>query len=387
MHLSIEIIGDAFADIYCYLDADMPKHGGDSRLREPIHTVAGGSGLNTATHLSSLLGQFWRNESADKPRTSTVSLQTVVNENDEHGRLITSHCRLHQLALINRRISSYPSCFFGTDDAAFHSQKGDKSTGHCAVIVSNGDRSFMTHLGCMEDFRGSNILANFLDRDKGNANGAHQHAHIAGYYNIPGFWDGELACKLAEMRVTQAKTRQRMTISLVPQQDASNRWEGGLFDVLKYVDFLILSEVEAQHITRYQCGGNKSDFFHHVADFSFFKDSQTYIIVTLQSEGAVAFYRGEIIHRQRTSPEVDHPIDPTGAGDAFAAGFLHGFLRQHAGCDEISTEAVKEGMCWACAAGTSSIMVRGASVPSRKECIERILNSISEENQTKDKIN
>ncbi len=88
MHLSIEVIGDAFADIYCYLEADMPKHGGDSRLREPIHTVAGGSGLNTATHVSSLLSQFWRNEIADKPRTSNVSLQAVINENDEHGSLI-----------------------------------------------------------------------------------------------------------------------------------------------------------------------------------------------------------------------------------------------------------------------------------------------------------
>ncbi|KAL3781321.1 hypothetical protein ACHAW5_007175 [Stephanodiscus triporus] len=365
---------DAFADIYCYLEADMPKHGGDARLLQPMHTVAGGSGLNTATHLSSLLDQFWRNEITNKPRTSNVCLQTVINENDEYGRLIESHCRLHRFMLINRRVSRYPS---GTCDSALKSQTIDKSTGHCVVIVANNDRSFMTHLGCMEDFRGSDILTNFLDHDKGNATGAHQHIHIAGYYNIPGFWDGELASKLGEMRDSQTKTCQRMTMSLVPQQDASNRWEGGLFDIMKYIDFLILSEVEAQNITRYQGGGKESDFYHHVADFSHFKNSQTYIIVTLQSKGAVAFYGGQIIHGQKTSPKVDNPIDPTGAGDAFAAGFLHGFLHQHAGGDEIiSSAAVKEGMRWACATGTSSIMVQGASVPIEKKYIEKILNKI-----------
>ena len=98
--------------------------------------------------------------------------------------------------------------------------------------------------------------------------------------------------------------------------------------------------------------------------------------MTLQSKGAVAFYGGEIIHRQKTSPAVDNPIDPTGAGDAFAAGFLYGFLHHHARRDEISTVAVIEGMRWGCATGTSSVMVQGASVPASKDSIERILNTI-----------
>ena len=54
-HLSVSIIGDAFADLFCFLgDSALPKPGGDARLTQPIRTVAGGSGLNTATHLSSL---------------------------------------------------------------------------------------------------------------------------------------------------------------------------------------------------------------------------------------------------------------------------------------------------------------------------------------------
>lgn len=380
-HLSIDIIGDAFADIYCYLEAEMPRHGGDARLVRPIHTVAGGSGLNTATHLSSLLHHFWaRNDDHDgcnndgespssigetKPEgTWNVTLQTVINENDEYGKVILSHCNRHRFSLVNR------SCRENNVDC-------DESTGHCAVIVSSGDRSFMTYLGCMQDFRASHVLANSPKDDAPRR----RHVHIAGYYNIKGFWDGELACKLAEIRGVHStpEGRQGITISLVPQQDATEKWDGGLLDILRFIDFLILSEVEARHITRYQWtmkdDGDYSSFFDHVAQFSPFQNADTYIIVTLQSKGAVAIYNGNIVHRQKTSPEIDNPIDPTGAGDAFAAGFLHGYLsfRRSGGEDQ---EAVKEGMRWGCATGTCSVMVQGASVPSQKECIEQNLNGM-----------
>ena len=361
----------------------MPPHGGDARLVQPMHTVAGGSGLNTATHLSSLLRHFWTNDSKDNLRTSNVNFQTVINENDEHGKLIASHCNRHQFMLINRRLAKYRGCYLGTNQAVLQSQKGAKSTGHCAVIVSNGDRSFMTHLGCMEDFRGSQILKKFQDPDNKTST-QHQHVHIAGYYNIPGFWDGGLEYKLAEIRGIQAKTNHRTTISLVPQQDATNKWDGGLMKVLQYIDFLILSEVEAKNITRYSCGENDgknhSDFFQHVAKF-FRKNSRTYIIVTRGPKGACAFYDGEMVHDQETVLEIDNPTDPTGAGDAFAAGFLHGYLSYRAESKDkvdcvITTEAVKAGMQWACAAGTCSIMVQGASVPPKKEIIELMLNKI-----------
>lgn len=142
MHLSINIVGDAFADVYCYLDDNgLPSEGGDSRLVQPMHTVAGGSGLNTATHLSSLLRNFWINEhggTGDEPRTSNINLQTVINENDEYGKLLANHCSKHKFTLINRRISNQPACFFGTNEAAMQSNEDEKSTGHCAVIVSRG---------------------------------------------------------------------------------------------------------------------------------------------------------------------------------------------------------------------------------------------------------
>ena len=37
------------------------------------------------------------------------------------------------------------------------SSSSSNSTGHCVVIVANGDRSFFTHLGCMEHFEANNV--------------------------------------------------------------------------------------------------------------------------------------------------------------------------------------------------------------------------------------
>ena len=377
MHLSINIIGDAFADIYCYLEGDMPSHGGDARLTQPIHKVPGGSGLNTATHLSSLLCNFLtNNDTSDKTdHTSNINLQTVINENDEYGKLLSNHCQKHNIRLINRRVSNTPACFFGTNES-MQSNNEATSTGHCAVIVSKGERSFMTHLGTIGEFEGEHILTNFRDLDNMNTTSTtsvHQHAHIAGYFNITGFWDGNLKSKLEEMH----KANQNMTISLVPQHDATEKWDGGVLDLLEHIDFLILSEVEAKGISKYyntSDNTSQSDLLDHIA--SFFKAYKVNVIVTLGSKGAVHIYNGDIIHQQETTP-ITHVVDPTGAGDAFTAGFLHGYLSCKTKEDTDSNEMIEQGMKLGCAVGTSSIMVQGASIPPKKDNIEKILDSIT----------
>ncbi|KAL7463533.1 hypothetical protein ACHAXS_003894 [Conticribra weissflogii] len=385
MHLSIDIIGDAFADIYFYLEGDMPTHGGDARLARPVHTVAGGSGLNTATHLSSLLRHFWIESNNKTGRGSFhVSLQTTVNENDEHGRLIVDHTREHQFSLINRRVSNHPSCFLGFNDSTnIHRQRGEKSTGHCAVIVSKGDRSFMTHLGCMEDFEGSHILAHSIDPIGGEKNVfSRRHVHISGYYNLAGFWNGALANKLEEVKKARGTEENPITISLVTQQDATATWDGGLIEVLQHVDFLILSEIETQNIVRYM-GESKGDgkvsaMLEFAANFFNKKSPTTHVIVTLGAKGAALLFGGKCIFSQGTK-EVDSPVDVTGAGDSFAAGFIYGFLSGLENTTEsesngIEKVALKRGLRWGCANGTCSVMVQGASVPPSKRSIMEMLD-------------
>lgn len=363
----------------------MPTHGGDARLTQPVHTVAGGSGLNTATHLSSLLRHFWV-ESIDGTDQGTfhVSLQTAINENDVHGRLIVDHAREHQFSLINRRVSNQPSCFLNFNNSTnVHRRSGEKSTGHCAVIVSKGDRSFMTHLGCMEDFEGSHILAQSIDPNGGNNNvSSRRHVHISGYYNLAGFWNGKLANSLEDIKKVRGTDENPITISLVTQQDATATWDGGLVEVLQHVDFLILSEVEAQNIICFkgesEGDGKMPTLLESVADFFNEKSPQTYVIVTLGAKGAALLFGRRCILSQVTT-EVDCPVDPTGAGDSFAAGFIYGFLScsektKESTTKSITDEALRKGLKWGCANGTCSVMVQGASVPSSKHSIVQILD-------------
>ena len=352
-NLSIDVIGDAFADVYCFLESGLPTLGGDSRLTEPISTVPGGSALNTTTHLASLIRYFIGGNS-DK-----LSLQTVVNENDVYGKLIIDHAAQHNFKLINRRISNVPSCFIGTSDA----QKfGDKSTGHCAVIVAGGDRSFMTHLGCMEDFRGSHILMSSPSPEV-----TRQHVHISGYFNIPGFWHGELANQLAMMQENAKKENKMLTISLVPQQDATDRWDGGLKEVLRYIDFLILNEVEARFIAGCTSEGNETKCTNIIAQYFNEVNPKTVVIVTMGCKGVTAFQSGNKTFYQSAPREISSPLDPTGAGDAFAAGFLYGILNYP------ESNKVKTGLQWGCAMGTCDVMVRGASTLCSKQNIETLL--------------
>ncbi|KAL7501276.1 hypothetical protein ACHAWT_011081 [Skeletonema menzelii] len=358
----ISIVGDAFADIYCYLEEETPHVvvGGDARLSQPMTTRAGGSGINTTTHLCSLINNFGINDDA----TFQVNFQTVINENDAYGKLLASHAKSHGFNLLNRRVSDYPSCFFGSSEESIIS--GGKSSGHCAVIVAKGERSFMTHLGCLEDFRGSHILDESI-----NAHNDLKHVHVSGYFNIPGFWNGELKNKLAEIK----KRNEAITISLVPQHDASENWDGGLLDVLEHVDFLILSEVEAKGIIKHTNSAAQS-FLECAATFFHEKCPNTHVIVTLGSDGCVHAYEGAM---EKVETVKKDPIDPTGAGDAFTAGFLYGFLgymAQNKDKSVVKSHALKMSMLWGCASGCCCVMLDGASLPPEKEIMEKVLKDI-----------
>mmetsp|Transcript_16532 Transcript_16532/g.24533 ORF Transcript_16532/g.24533 Transcript_16532/m.24533 type:complete len:115 (+) Transcript_16532:1595-1939(+) len=104
---------------------------------------------------------------------------------------------------------------------------------------------------------------------------------------------------------------------------------------------------------------------------------QMYIIVTRGPKGAISLNNGSILHTQNAVQQEDI-VDPTGAGDAFAAGFLHGLsLDWKNGERECWKKAVKQGLKWGCAVGTSCVLRQGASNPSSREEIELLLSSSS----------
>ena len=101
-------------------------------------------------------------------------------------------------------------------------------------------------------------------------------------------------------------------------------------------------------------------------------------IVTLGADGAVAFRNGKILATLRPAISVQ-VVDPTGAGDSFTAGFLHGIWAwkqkesDRNQTDDWSPEALGEGLLWGCSVGTAAVKIRGASNPSTPEDISDLL--------------
>jgi sugar/nucleoside kinase (ribokinase family) len=427
---NVVIIGDAFVDLLCVVDAEKKfqsleaikngeerdtiiKPGGDVLLKYPISIMAGGSGINTATHLYSLVKQFWPNNDA-----INLEIQTVFNENDMYGKLLRRHATDIGFTLKNQWPEQQQpldtDCAGGND--CTNISLSQLATGHCVVVSQGGERSFLTHRGCVEYFSPRHVNLSYqldssasrmepptLDSDKTTLN--HLHIHIAGYYNLPCFWNGSLKDFLQKVKGDLTTT----TVSLVPQFDATNQWDGELLDLLPNIDYLILSENEAQCITRFsncrESSGDDEDgekLLNHVAQ-TFHIDSpsaRTVIIVTRGSRGAAAIQEGRVMYRYLLPLLPDKVVDTTGAGDAFAGGFLAALMMDISRSREelldadrkvegtpssnsdlvnnhilygIEQKSLEYAIRFGCAAGTACTLKKGASDPSTKEEIEHFL--------------
>ena len=414
--VSFHIIGDAFVDFLCFLQDSLPESGGDALLTSSVQQAPGGSASNSATHLSSLL----RSSRVDMTTTTTtttnenemtsVRFYTAINPQDESGRLLLRHAEQSGFPLIN--------CVPKDDGGSLCRA----ATGQCVVMVTGNERSFMTHQGCMDDFHATALP---LDRMVGTKPSKEPiHVHVSGYFNIPGFWDGALLERLQQLR----RERQESTtmaggpttiLSLVPQFDASGQWDHGLLDLLSVLDLLIVNDLEAARIaglelpneqdqndhvemdsstnvlpnsgvvtTETTADSDSSGFLSRAAVFFHEKSPRLSVVVTLGKDGAAVLRDGRVLVRQRAT--VVTPVDPTGAGDAFVAGFLYGLWNNQPSNnnsnddssptsklfdvqERFSLESIRHGLLFGCAVATSSVLVRGASVSSPRELIDQMV--------------
>ena len=350
--------------------------GGCVLMNEPMQSKAGGSGINTATHLRFLIHQY-------NPKYE-LELQTLFDPNDEHGQLLMNHLQTHNI----------PVVFCSSNDDIKHS---NQSTPHVIVLVTPNERSFIAYLGSMNHFHANDIQeTKFIDHPSHNNNSHHLHIHVAGYYNIPQFWNDQLKSKLMQIKqLRQNFKHTTTTISLTPQYDSLQLWDGQIISLLECIDFLILSHDEALSISKINLNTNENEMIL-LAQFFQNISSKICVIVTLGSKGAIALHNGTILHHQ-PSHKVENVVDATGAGDSFAAGFLFGFLQQtfeddvdedvntdedkdidtdtNECCSDPSSliDQVKEGMKWGCILGAACVQIQGASVPPTQLDMERFM--------------
>jgi len=107
-----------------------------------------------------------------------------------------------------------------------------------------------------------------------------------------------------------------------------------LLTLFKEIDGLIINDSEALQLT------NQSDPI--VAAQELIKLGPTFVIVKKGEHGSVLVHPDGTLDLLAYSLEQSDVVDPTGAGDSFAGGFL-GHL---ASCDVIDFNAMKEAMAW-----------------------------------------
>jgi sugar/nucleoside kinase (ribokinase family) len=181
------------------------------------------------------------------------------------------------------------------------------STSATMVMVSaDGERSFVHYTGANAAYTADDVNWDLIAEA--------ELLHIAGHFLMPMFDGAPCASVLKRAKEMGIKT------SLDTAWDATGRWMETLRPTLPYIDYFVPSYSEAR-----RC----------VADLGPGRDSPEAVARAFQDEGVgvVALKMGEAGSYIRAGEDEwkipayrVQAVDATGAGDAFAAGFLAGVM-------------------------------------------------------------
>ena len=185
-------------------------------------------------------------------------------------------------------------------DVTAVSRSDSGATGFTVVIAKpDGDRAMMTFPGTMAAFSVDDIPAGLLGRSR--------HIHISSIHLQTALAPG--------LRALLAGRPAGVTVSLDPGWDPSARWVASA-PILSEVDYFLPNENECLAI-----GAPAVDV---EAAARALADRGPHVIVKLGAAGAMSVSPDRSVRRM--SGPVRTPVDTTGAGDNFDAGFLASIL-------------------------------------------------------------
>jgi ribokinase len=266
----VVVVGDLMVDVVARMSGPL-AHGSDTPAR--IVSRPGGAGANVATWLG----------------VAGVPVALVARAGDDAaGRSAVERLRGH-----------------GVDVEAVVLDP-ERATGTCVVLVApGGERSMLPDAGANAALAPSDLPA--------GAFAAGAHLHLAGYTLLR---DGPPRAAAAEaLRRARAAG---MTISLDPSSAAPIERVGAarFLELAGHPDLLLPNAVEAAALT-----GERDPAAAARAVAAHARE----VVVTLGSEGAV-WTDGRVALEAPVRAAAAAPDDTTGAGDAFAAGFLSAWL-------------------------------------------------------------
>lgn len=283
--MKIAIVGDSFVDIGAGSIDHVPNWGEDVATSAPIALSPGGSALNTCIHLQSLL-----RTSPSSTDNHIISFYSAIGQDHYRDFICNFLNQEHGLELSHVAILPH------------------QPTGVCIVLSGKDDRCFVTHYGATRAF---NIQAHV---DEG-ALLSSDHVHFAGYYNCRG-------CHADLPRLFRQLHAAGVTISLDTNYDSTEAWDG-LKALLPYVDVFLPNDLEAKAIAQ------TSSEVEMIAYFQRHVRGST--VVTRGKDGVLAIWNADTETDENDQVEGFEAmsgleiVDPTGAGDAFNAGFLYGW--------------------------------------------------------------
>lgn len=287
MTQKILAIGNAIIDITCKVDDDFLMQNNlvkgsmsliDEEQAEELSKLSfekitsGGSAGNTIAtlaqlgHKSSFIGKV---------------------ANDEFGKKFISEISNSGVEFVNKNFST---------------QSSAKSF---ILITPDAQRTMCTYLGCASDISEDDIKAkDFID---------------VGILYLEGYlWDGDKTSAALKKAIRLAKENNVKTAFTLSDSFCVARHKEDFLPLVENdLDLLFANEAEILELT------NQDKFcFKTLAEF-FAKNPNLTAVVTRSEKGCSVFENNKFF--ESNAKEINHLCDTTGAGDAFAAGFLRGF--------------------------------------------------------------
>src|SRR5580704_2659813 len=189
----------------------------------------------------------------------------------------------------------------GADVSRVRRVPGSTTTGLTVILHHEAWRNILTYSGTIAETSWQDLDLDYLADSR--------HFHFSSYYLQKG-----LRPRVAEL--FQHLKSKGLTISLDTNDDPDDQWEGGLREILRYVDVFLPNEREAC-----KAAGTEEveSAIQELAELV------PLVVVKIGREGAIAQRGSERLR----SPGVEGvvPVDTVGAGDSFDAGFLHEYVR------------------------------------------------------------
>src|SRR5579862_2985913 len=177
---------------------------------------------------------------------------------------------------------------------------GASTTGLTVILPHAHWRNILTYPGTIAELTWEDLDLDYLADSR--------HFHFCSYY-----LQRALQPRVAEL--FQHLKAKGLTISLDTNDDPEDRWEGGLKELLRYVDVFLPNEREACK------AAVTEDLEEAIKELSALVPL---LVVKLGRKGALA-QKG--LERFTAAAQEVIAVDPVGAGDSFDAGFLYEYIR------------------------------------------------------------